>query len=496
MKRYFFLVTMSVVLLAVIFSVQSFGQFQSKGVRIGIGGGFLIGSTEKTDDKASEAVRFFLRHNIDDYIDGDLTGTIGGIKATDYQADLWLAEYKLLYKLCPCDPWEPYIGGGFGLGYYFAHHTFRASAFDKSGYVGYIPLTIGVEYALADGIQFDLNGSFNYSLSDVIVTNKRLNSAGGGLNDAWWGIFASLSSTIFSGDNDADNDGLLRSIEEQLGTDPNNADTDGDGLTDGEEVNTYHTNPLKVDSDGDNLPDKDEITVNKTNPNRADTDGDGLSDGDEILKYSTDPLKVDTDGDGLSDGDEVTKTKTDPLKADTDGDGLSDKDEIAQYKTDPLKVDTDGDGISDGLEVKNTTNPLDPNDPKKPEVKQPEAPAPVAFKAEVGKAIVLEGVVFKTGSAIVTSASDEILTSAKKTLEENLEIEVQIQGFTDNVGKPSTNLKLSQKRADAVKAWLVKGGIAASRITAKGFGDKNPIGDNSTPEGRQKNRRIEFFRTK
>ncbi len=208
----------------------------------------------------------------------------------------------------------------------------------------------------------------------------------------------------------------------------------------------------------------------------------------KCLKYKTDPLKVDTDGDGLSDGDEVLKYKTDPLKADTDGDGLSDGDEVLKYKTDPLKVDTDGDGYSDGDEIKNKTNPLDPNDPKKPK--------PVAFKTEVGKAIVLEGVVFKTGSAVITDVSDAILSNARKTLEDNPEIQVQIQGFTDAVGSDKTNQRLSQKRADAVKAWLVRSGIAPNRITAKGFGEQNPVGDNSTAEGRQKNRRIEFFRTK
>ena len=125
-----------------------------------------------------------------------------------------------------------------------------------------------------------------------------------------------------------------------------------------------------------------------------------------------------------------------------------------------------------------------------------ESNKPVALKTEVGKAIILEGVVFKTGSTVITVASNAILNSAKKTLEENPEITVQIQGFTDNVGSAKSNLKLSLKRAQAVKAWLVKNGIAASRITAEGYGDTNPRGDNKTAEGRQLNRRIEFFRTK
>ena len=108
------------------------------------------------------------------------------------------------------------------------------------------------------------------------------------------------------------------------GTDPLKADTDGDGLSDGGEINTYRTDPLKADTDGDGLSDGEEANAHRTDPLKADTDGDGLSDGEEINTYRTDPLKADTDGDGLNDGAEVNTHRTDPLKADTDGDGLSD----------------------------------------------------------------------------------------------------------------------------------------------------------------------------
>jgi outer membrane protein OmpA-like peptidoglycan-associated protein len=484
-------------MLTACFSFQSYGQFQSKGVRVGIGGGFLRGETEKVDDKFSEALRGFIRYNIKEYLDGDLAASYGGIKATDYQADLWLVEYKFLIKPYAFNKWEPYLGAGVGLGYYFSNATFRAPSIKQSAYMGYIPLALGVEYALTDVLQIDINGSINYSFTDNIVTNRFTDSDGGGLNDAWWGIFASVSYTVFGGDNDADKDGLLKSVEKQLGTNPNKADTDGDGLSDGDEVNKYHTNPLKVDSDNDNLPDKDEIIVYKTNPNKTDTDGDGLSDGDEVLKYNTNPLKTDTDGDGLSDGDEVLKYKTDPLKVDTDGDGLSDGDEVLKHKTDPLKADTDGDGISDGDEVlKFKTNPLDPKDPPKEVAKPVETPKAVALNAEVGKAIVLEGVVFKVGSSTVGASSDSILARALKTFLDNPTMEVEIRGYTDNTGDAKKNVKLSQTRADAVKTWMMKRGVPANRISSKGYGSADPIATNTTEEGRAQNRRIEFIRIK
>jgi outer membrane protein OmpA-like peptidoglycan-associated protein len=142
--------------------------------------------------------------------------------------------------------------------------------------------------------------------------------------------------------------------------------------------------------------------------------------------------------------------------------------------------------VNDGTEVANNTDPLNAAD----DVKKP------ALEVEVGKAIVLEGVVFKTGSAVIEPASEEILGKAYNTLNENQGLQVEIRGYTDNVGNRKSNLRLSQRRADAVKAWLVKQGIAADRIGAKGYGPDNPVASNKTADGRQKNRRIEFFRTR
>ncbi len=159
---------------------------------------------------------------------------------------------------------------------------------------------------------------------------------------------------------DTDGDGLSDGEEVKIyHTDPLKADTDGDGLKDGEEVHTYHTDPLNPDTDGDGLNDGQEVKVYHTDPKNPDTDGDGLKDGEEVNVYHTDPTKTDTDGDGLTDGDEVHKFNTNPTKMDTDGDGLNDGDEVNTYHTDPNKADTDGDGLSDGEEVHTYhTNPM------------------------------------------------------------------------------------------------------------------------------------------
>ncbi len=94
-------------------------------------------------------------------------------------------------------------------------------------------------------------------------------------------------------EGDADRDGLSNAQEALSETDPNNPDTDGDGLSDGDEVFVYVTNPSKRDTDGDILYDGDEVNIYKTSPRLADTDGDGISDGAEITQ-GTDPLVAET----------------------------------------------------------------------------------------------------------------------------------------------------------------------------------------------------------
>ena len=183
---------------------------------------------------------------------------------------------------------------------------------------------------------------------------------------------------------DTDGDGIPDMVEASVGTDPNKADTDGDGLNDGQEMGkkddadpSTQTNPLKADSDGDGLTDGEEdanqngkVDPGESDPNSADTDGDGLTDKEEKA-LGTAPTDTDTDKDGLPDGLEVGKandadpsTKTDPPKADSDGDGLKDGEEDANKngkadgkEADPNKPDTDGDGLSDKQEDSYVTDP-------------------------------------------------------------------------------------------------------------------------------------------
>jgi OmpA-OmpF porin, OOP family len=97
---------------------------------------------------------------------------------------------------------------------------------------------------------------------------------------------------------------------------------------------------------------------------------------------------------------------------------------------------------------------------------------------------------FDTGSATLQPASDEQLNNIAAILKAYPRVKIKIGGYTDNTGDQSANLKLSQDRAGSVMAELVKLGVGSDRMESQGYGEDHPVADNSTDEGRQKNRRI------
>jgi outer membrane protein OmpA-like peptidoglycan-associated protein len=114
--------------------------------------------------------------------------------------------------------------------------------------------------------------------------------------------------------------------------------------------------------------------------------------------------------------------------------------------------------------------------------------------AEKGR-VATQGIFFDTGSDQIRPESTPTLKEIGQMLTEHSDLKLTIEGHTDNVGNSQSNLELSQRRAAAVKAYLVeKHGVDASRLTSAGFGDKKPAAKNDTPEGRQQNRRVELVK--
>ena len=114
-----------------------------------------------------------------------------------------------------------------------------------------------------------------------------------------------------------------------------------------------------------------------------------------------------------------------------------------------------------------------------------------ALKRDI-ESLGLDNIYFRTSSAEITSQSLPILDRASQVLAEYPDYAIEIAGHTDSTGEAAANLILSQQGAEAIRDYLIRQGIQPARLVANGYGASHPIGDNSTPEGRAKNRRIEF----
>ena len=109
--------------------------------------------------------------------------------------------------------------------------------------------------------------------------------------------------------------------------------------------------------------------------------------------------------------------------------------------------------------------------------------------------VVTQGILFDTGSDRIKPESAPTLKEIGTMLQAHAELKLSVDGHTDNVGSAADNLKLSEARAAAVKAALVADyGIAAARLASRGFGSATPVAPNTTPEGRQNNRRVELVK--
>ena len=108
--------------------------------------------------------------------------------------------------------------------------------------------------------------------------------------------------------------------------------------------------------------------------------------------------------------------------------------------------------------------------------------------------VAVYGIHFDTGKATIQADSEQALAEVSKMLDQSPDLNLRVEGHTDNQGAAAANQVLSEKRAQAVVAWLTSHGVNASRLTAKGFGDTKPVADNATEDGRAKNRRVELVK--
>ncbi len=108
--------------------------------------------------------------------------------------------------------------------------------------------------------------------------------------------------------------------------------------------------------------------------------------------------------------------------------------------------------------------------------------------------VATQGIFFTTGSAQIRPVSTPTLQEMTQMLQQHPDLRLRIEGHTDDTGNAASNQTLSERRAHAVRAYLVRQGIAANRLEAVGLGQTQPVADNAAPEGRQQNRRVELVR--
>ena len=118
----------------------------------------------------------------------------------------------------------------------------------------------------------------------------------------------------------------------------------------------------------------------------------------------------------------------------------------------------------------------------------------IASELETSGRMALYGINFATNSAVIAPESDKVLAEIAALLKNQPEWKITVEGHTDSVGAKSANQALSQKRAEAVVAWLSSQQVDRARLAAAGFGDTKPVQDNATEEGRAKNRRVELVK--
>lgn len=235
------------------------------------------------------------------------------------------------------------------------------------------------------------------------------------------------------------------------------------------------------DRDGDGVPDRDDSCPDDPEDFDGFQDTDGCPDKDNDL-------------DGIPDEQDKCPNVKGPIEnegcpiIDTDGDGIPDKEDRCPNEFGPKAnqgcpiTDRDQDGIPD-------------NEDKCPDEPGPKENNGCPYKLIqiTDKMIILkEKVFFQFGKATIKKESYPLLNEIAQALKDHPTFRIRIEGHTDSVGSDKANKILSQKRADAVRKYLIGRGIEPHRLESVGWGEERPIDDNSTEAGREVNRRVEF----
>jgi OOP family OmpA-OmpF porin len=391
----------------------------------------------------------------------------GGVIAQKKSSSIVQAAFGILYTPVPVVTFFTEIAGESRVSHY--SDNFDAKAINDD------PLWVspGITFNLPHGLYATVAGDFGISDNNkgayvdwvrdgYAYSTKGTPRYGAQFSFGWKGI---LKEDDTDGDGIIDKkDGCPKEAEDRDGFKDDDGcpdpDNDGDGF-----IDTQDRCPDSAGTDG-GCPvydtDGDKITNDVDKCPQEPEDKDGFEDEDGCPD-------LDNDNDGVVDAKDNCPNNTEDADGFEDGDGCPD-------------LDNDGDGVSDVEDKCPGVRGLPDNNgcPKTKEITR-------------GK-LVLAGVTFQPGKAVLTSNSYTILDQVYESLVEWPEVKLEIQGHTDNLGNNMSNLKLSQMRADAVRLYFIRKGIDSARLRSVGYGEEFPIADNHTADGREKNRRVELRR--
>lgn len=243
-----------------------------------------------------------------------------------------------------------------------------------------------------------------------------------------------------------------------------------------------------IDSDGDGILDPDDRCISEPETRNDFEDLDGCPDnpdpdGDKLIGAADACPTQPEDMDGFEDGDGCPDV-------DNDKDGVLDSEDACREQPGLIAMrgcpdpDRDGDGVADRID----------NCPDEAGVAENQGcVAKQRVKIVEGKIEILDIVYFSLNRAQIEKRSNSLLDEVARVLTAHPEIlQIRVEGHTDDKGNDAYNKSLSQRRASAVRDYLIKRGVAADRLQAMGFGEERPKADNTTKEGRASNRRVEF----
>jgi len=427
----------------------------------------LIGGN--TDDcVVNYASGFSLKYSFSKILTGEITAGLGWVRPRDpnsyfqvktnapYRTYIYPWSVNLRYNLLPDTWFVPYIGIGAGLTYWDLR--------DISGGEKWFPIPPSGSSLSGTQTNFTVLGSMG---ATIFLTK----SLGMDIGARYSQLLDQHLDNIGTGDK---NTGLLE-VRLSLGIYFGGfRDSDGDGIQDKEDASPDQPEDFDGFQDDDGAPDLDNdhdgIPDEKDKcPNVAE-DFDGFEDTDGCPD-------LDNDHDGIPDEKDKCPNVAEDLDGFEDTDGCPD-------------LDNDNDGIPDYLD-KCPNEPETFNDYQDEDGCPDQKPKPSIV--EKGKKLILQGITFITGKSTLTENAKSILNTVYESLRDNPEVRLEIRGYTDSIGSAAANLNLSQRRAEAVRDYLVEKGIAFARLKAIGYGEADPIASNTTQEGRAKNRRIEFI---